>query len=265
MTARRWIIAFTRKSWRTLPLLCLLGTFGSIWWFSTGAVEPKPEPPNQNAEPAPARKQSGDEFWKTLWNGTIHDPIAFYTATLTVFTGLLAVVSAIQFRYVIRADRTATIAARAAAASADVMKRAGRAYLSFGVAECNVVPTGEAEYIFGFYNHGQTPCILRDIWVVSTNDPLPEIPDYSAAKKESLHLVCAPSGDIDQTGKAAIKNRVPLVTRSLIQFTFFGYFQYEDIFQDVHTTWFAQQVTPRIPPASFLVEVVGGNIYNHYN
>jgi hypothetical protein len=84
-------------------------------------IQPKPETPDQHAEKTPQSKRGDEEYWETLWQRTVNEPIALYTAALTVFTALLAGVSTIQFRYVIRADRTAAIAANAALATAQAI------------------------------------------------------------------------------------------------------------------------------------------------
>jgi hypothetical protein len=42
---------------------------------------------------------------KAFWRWTTHDPVAFYTSVLALFTGLLVTVSTIQIAFLIRADQ----------------------------------------------------------------------------------------------------------------------------------------------------------------
>ena len=59
---------------------------------------------------------------ETLWERTTSDPIAFYTLWLTAFTAVLALASIWQGRLLIRADRTANMAANAALTTAQAVK-----------------------------------------------------------------------------------------------------------------------------------------------
>src|SRR5882672_1771226 len=55
--------------------------------------------------------------WVTqFWGWSTHDPVAFFTFVLAIFTGSLVIVSGIQIRYLRRADETARTAADAAKA-----------------------------------------------------------------------------------------------------------------------------------------------------
>jgi len=54
-----------------------------------------------------------------FWDWSTHDSVGFFTFVLAIFTGSLVVVSAVQIRYLRRADQTARISANAAAAASD--------------------------------------------------------------------------------------------------------------------------------------------------
>lgn len=61
---------------------------------------------------------SGEKPPKSFWEKTVDDPVATFTAMLTVFTAVLAVVAIVQIYFLTKADNIARIAAEAAKASA---------------------------------------------------------------------------------------------------------------------------------------------------
>jgi hypothetical protein len=65
-------------------------------------------------QPAKPLRQRLSVIWERTWE----DPVAFYTFVLGIFTALLAIVSATQIYFLIRADKTARISADAAALNA---------------------------------------------------------------------------------------------------------------------------------------------------
>ena len=76
------------------------------------------------AQRGPQSKYERDNLVETLWQRTFDDPVAFYTFVLSVFTGLLAIVSSIQIRYLIKADRNAAESAKIAKLSLEYSQRA---------------------------------------------------------------------------------------------------------------------------------------------
>jgi hypothetical protein len=58
-----------------------------------------------------------------IWDRTLEDPVAFYTFVLSIFTALLAIVSATQIYFLTRADKTARITAEAAKKSAGIAEK----------------------------------------------------------------------------------------------------------------------------------------------
>jgi hypothetical protein len=89
---------------------------------------PQPPSQNQSASHAPNETSKGENE-KSIWKP--NDPVSLYTLVLAFFSGALVIISAIQIRFLILADRTARIsaiaarrAANAARKSADVAERA---------------------------------------------------------------------------------------------------------------------------------------------
>ena len=118
-----------------------------------------------------------------LWNWTTGDAVSFYTSAVAFFTCALVFVSAIQIRFLIRADRTARISAVAARDAANAARSQARdtrvlqrAYLSaepFGINPY----LGAGDNVIGhvsFRNVGHLPA--RDVsWFVAMEiDPSDE-------------------------------------------------------------------------------------------
>jgi hypothetical protein len=110
-----------RQIW---AIVLLLGLASGLAWLDSSQ-----HPPHENAigaaqnhaANAPQQQQPAKtlgERFTIIWNRTWDDPVAFYTFVLSIFTGLLAVVSAIQIGFLIRSDQTARIAAEAASLNA---------------------------------------------------------------------------------------------------------------------------------------------------
>jgi hypothetical protein len=110
-----------RQIW---AIALLLGLASGLAWLDSS-----PHPPHENAisaaqshaANAPQQQQPAKtlgERFTIIWNRTWDDPVAFYTFVLSIFTGLLAIVSAIQIGFLIRSDKTARIAAEAASLNA---------------------------------------------------------------------------------------------------------------------------------------------------
>jgi hypothetical protein len=110
-----------------------------------------------------------------LWKWTTGDPVSFYTSAVAFFTCALVIVSAIQIRFLIRADRTARIsaiaakqAANAASSQARDTRVLQRAYLSAEPLGINPF-LGEGDNVIGhvsFRNVGHLPA--RDVsWFIA--------------------------------------------------------------------------------------------------
>jgi len=88
----------------------------------------------QSSEASTQQRALEDESWETLWKRTKSDPVAFFTAVLSVTTAALFILSLVQIWFLIKADRTANISAKAATEAAEIAKKslvaANRAWLS---------------------------------------------------------------------------------------------------------------------------------------
>ncbi len=114
---------------------CLVAGFG---WLDRASSLPPPHDhavsasqgsTNSSANQKQPAKSLGQRL-SIVWNRTWEDPVAFYTFVLSVFTGLLAIVSAFQIFFLIRADKTARRSANAAIEAANAAKRNADALIS---------------------------------------------------------------------------------------------------------------------------------------
>jgi hypothetical protein len=114
----------TRRQTAVIALFACLVV--GIGWFDRVSSQHPPQDPsvsavkqnaNTNADQRQPTKSLRQRF-TTIWNRTWDDPVAFYTFVLSIFTGLLAVVSAFQIFFLIRADKTARLSAEAAQTAA---------------------------------------------------------------------------------------------------------------------------------------------------
>jgi hypothetical protein len=78
-----------------------------------------------------SQEQPSENILGAFWGWTTKDSISFYTAMLFVVTAILAGVSFVQIRFLIRADKTARISANAAKESADVARASSEAAIAF--------------------------------------------------------------------------------------------------------------------------------------
>ncbi|MDE2364238.1 MAG: hypothetical protein KGM42_16305 [Hyphomicrobiales bacterium] len=117
---------------------------------------------------------------ESFWEKTSSDPVATFTAALAILTAGLVIVSAVQIRFLIRADNTARDAARAASDSAKAMTASEGAYIVSDVpsrsridkpvyfqyipaADVNAAPILDDTYIcvvMTFLNYGKTPATI---------------------------------------------------------------------------------------------------------
>jgi hypothetical protein len=66
-----------------------------------------PRQPTGGAPHASTRYQTAKEEPKPFWKRTLDDPVSAFTGVLALLTGVLATVSIVQIKYLIRADRRA--------------------------------------------------------------------------------------------------------------------------------------------------------------
>jgi hypothetical protein len=142
--------------------------------------------------------QKGDQQHqaKSLWERTWDDAVALYTAVLTVFTGLLAVISGVQIGFLIQADKTARksaiAATRAAIAStkqtklaAETAERQVRAYvfLENGVISDKTQDPTTPIFNLVFENYGQTPTSKGVYWIDSAIGEINDERQFSISER----------------------------------------------------------------------------------
>jgi len=103
-----------------LLLALLLGIFG-LAAFAVRSSQQAHHPSYGERTEEADKGDRGKEDRKSFWEKTTDDPVAAFTAALVLFTAVLAGVSMIQVRFLIRADETSRIAAIAAKRSADTL------------------------------------------------------------------------------------------------------------------------------------------------
>jgi hypothetical protein len=132
-------------------------------------------------EGATDQEQPSKTFGKAvsiIWDRTWDDPVAFYTFVLAIFTALLAVVSATQIYFLIRADKTARISAEAAQATADAIQITERPYIFiwgmigsapavvFSSSQGDTPPTTlreEAYFTYAVSNRGKLASVIENV------------------------------------------------------------------------------------------------------
>jgi hypothetical protein len=184
--------------------------------------------------------------------------IADYTFWLSAFTLALVVVSAFQYFFLLRADKTARITADAAKRSADaaVAAERGRFFVVVGphnfhkvVALSRQWPASPSMPIidrrllitYGFKNYGKTPAVIREISHGIAISREPPDPVYTLSNLIPQETVIAPSGTTDEqtcifdTNLETVKDAMPLSTGEAYIW-FYGRIDYKDIFGDMNQT-----------------------------
>jgi hypothetical protein len=163
--------------------------------------------PHQAAEQQAASKVSENgEKTQSLWMPT--DSVGLYTLVLAVFTALLVGVSSVQGYFLLRADRTARIAANAADLSARAAVNIELPILAarvsqFGFGNARETVEGNDEVYdycvagqLNIANGGRTkasPLQVECGWIFG--DQLPFIPIYSFTKHLTLNAILDPEDD----------------------------------------------------------------------
>ena len=172
----------------------VLGSLLTIAVFAAGYVVASSVPPPSQQIEKTDHPQTANEGAER----TAEKQIAYYTKWLAWFTGALVAVAGIQGYFLLRADKTARIAANAA----DLNARAAIALelpiinarthnFGFGISQDD---SGRFEYFslvsFDFNNLGNTranPIELRWGWTVG--DKLPTVPVYPLSKSFDMDVV----------------------------------------------------------------------------
>lgn len=194
---------------------------------------PQHEQQQSNPEQKAESKTAEHKPAKSLWERTHEDAVAFYTFVLSCFTGLLVIVTATQIGFLIRADKTARMAAEAAILSAKAaigmelpIIRADRVPGLINVAK---PPSPEAPFLGGVYvqgipnrysviqsidlkNFGRTPAFPIKLvagWKVVK--VLPDEPDYFHSINSSATAIINPDSEFT----AAVRGVVELTPEQL--------------------------------------------------
>jgi hypothetical protein len=155
----------------------------SLWAVVSIAQTPPLDQPIKKTETRANTNGDEHKITKTLrerlsiiWERTWDDPVAFYTFVLGIFTASLATVAAFQIYFLIRADKTTRIAAKAAEKSAETLPSLERAHIFIIPSLMRVsipargidrspIQNGKAMVTYKFVNHGKTPAVIKSVEV----------------------------------------------------------------------------------------------------
>jgi hypothetical protein len=185
---------------------------------------------------------------------TAEKQIAYYTKWLAWFTLALVAVSGIQGYFLLRADKTARIAADAAKESADAVTQSERAHIFIKIVSQSFVegwtsanleritPDGQVSVPvtvkFAFKNYGKTPAILQEVSrdiVIAPN--FPDEVDYIPVEFVPTERVVASDEATDTwecTRTNISKADLNAIIRAQTSYWFFGRILYNDIFGKAH-------------------------------
>ena len=129
----------TGAKWRLLQiaavLVCLSALFWASYWIAKRTHPPAHGQTSSERHHDAEDKNTDEKPNESFWQRTTNDPVAAFTACLTLFTAVLATVSIVQFYYIIRSDRTARITAEAAKRSADSLINLERPWMVASIEE----------------------------------------------------------------------------------------------------------------------------------
>jgi hypothetical protein len=196
------------------------------------------------------------ESAQSLWVPT--DSVGLYTLVLAVFTALLAVVSGVQGFLLLRADKTARIAADAAKRSADAAFAAERARFFIVIESHNlrqiignvesrgILASGENFSIkYRFRNYGKTPGIIKELTLNSMIAAAPpDPPSHSFVSKDFPERMIGANGSTPEDWYGPVTtpelSQVQAIGGNSSRFWFYGRLYYDDVFgnQQVHRFYF---------------------------
>jgi hypothetical protein len=209
--------------------------------------------------------RASHEGTQSLWVPT--DSVGLYTLVLAVFTALLAFVSFGQGALLLRADRTARVAADAAKRSADSAFAAERARFFIVIEKHNltqvigsvenrgVLASGENFSVsYQFKNYGKTPGVVKELTMNAAIGAAPMDPaSHTIVRKDfSERMIGAGGSTIDDYYSPVpppSTTEVQDIGRNILRFWLYGRLYYDDVFgnQQVHKFCFRSH---RIGPGS---------------
>jgi hypothetical protein len=234
-----------RRLFPAVFLICIALFYANEIWRSSK----RPHPPTTKPGAEHSQYQSKhDNIFADAWNWTTQDPVSFYTSVLALFTGALVIVSAIQIRFLIRAEitaRRAAIAARrsaiAARKSAEHIPRVERAYIRGGTGWQRRIDAG-AQMFVTMNNYGKTPAFIGTITVSTCReDDLPAVPQYETGVFRGY--VLATNTDHEKAFCSDVSCIWDLQSGQVV----FGRIWYRDIFDDCHSSGFILHLRDGLP------------------
>lgn len=116
-----------------------------------------------------------------------------------------------------------------------------------------------------FMNIGRTPGIIKEVrGEIIFDGPIPPIPTFTYSAAKPGEQICRPDNETNtipfETERPLTKSERQSVIDGKVEFAFFGYVRYADIYQTMHEKGFCFKMHMR--PSSH-VEVIGGSAYNY--
>jgi hypothetical protein len=226
--------------------------------FSQQAQSPKQEQALRQADEKVPANPGGSAIWKP------NDPVSLYTLVLSMFSGLLVVVSVVQIRYLIRADRTARITAQAANDQAlltrEAMVETQRAFVLVRVLEVELVtfpyqsPTAAIiDRIAGWRvgvvweNSGDTPTrdLVTHVSLKFFDSQIPDNYDFPDLPERNIsNALIGPRGTIHSASFLISVQDAQRVKDGSQRAYMWGWAEYDDIFSNTkrHRTEFCYEL-----------------------
>lgn len=239
-----------------------LGALLAIAIFAVGmlfASSPPLQPQNNNQTTASQqspqeKKPKNHESAQSLWVPI--DSVGLYTLVLAVFTGLLAIVAGVQGFFMLRADKTARIAATAAKESADVARDSliytQRAYVRVASFPWlwRLDLSRPDKYLYDITpmieNGGNTQTVDMKINInfALRDEPLPPGFDFPFQHEAGSTLIGAHQA-VGASNVVILDEELLAVGKGEKFFYIWGSMTYRDVFPDTpeHTTEFCTQIS----------------------
>ena len=200
--------------------------------------------PGENA----SKEDVPDSTWNSFWRSTWSEPINLFTAILALVTTILAVIAIFQSAMLIRADRTAQIAANAAKESTKISRQAlidvQRPFVFISVFETAII--GNEFRILPKWENGGTTAAMNRVNYVNWKTFASAPPfDYAWPDLDQFGNQISGKGIGDvafiapKATQYAATLRIPLTTldevrEGKLRLLVWGWIEYEDILSEAH-------------------------------
>ena len=172
-------------------LISLLLFYANEIWRSSGSapklIDNHPSHYYQHSRDANNIFEAFRDGIITFWGWTIRDAISFYTSLLAFFTLALVTISTIQIRYLIKAERTARLTARAALRAA----AAAKTQTAIAAAQTDEIIKQKSIMRLQYYANNRPTLVIRSI--AMTN--------FEIGKNVVVEMLIANSGTTEATIK----------------------------------------------------------------